>query len=346
MKYKEKVLKFVKSLNMPKDRQDIYLDAIQQSDTVSELALIMMLPDVMTLSSRKPRSKLLMLHNKKASFVIVVTELVVPRVFAITGGVGYQKKWFPIPHCILSGDKNEPRKYGIVQSFSSDKSHLSLIYITYDKNTISVQVETHKRKPTLQIGKKIYSDLTVCTAEIDDWFNPPVANTRELFHNISLLHTPVPDRWLRVRWKLYNSDVWNTVKLPVQSPVQAMVTSHDWTIRVLDEESVVSDINGRAMTYPRRLKLISNESEREFNDREFTMESDYCEPVVYLPNGNMDLFSVGTVRSTDMKPIGTCIIEVHNLQSVQEFITTTLQISRFVDHRDDDTRNDWELFAP
>jgi hypothetical protein len=110
------------------------------------------------------------------------------------------------------------------------------------------------------------------------------------------------------------------------------------SVRVKTLVSVVSDTSGRSMFYPDSYELTKD-------GKTYVVRADYCEAVCYLPNGTMNWLSPGTIYDVDGKEVGIGVLEANQLQPIDEILGTTLQLAGFIDRRDDDTRNDWQLFT-
>lgn len=202
--------------------------------------------------------------------------------------------------------------------------------------------------------------LSYHDCQVRDYWVHDVKTNSEWWHRWPSLHPVALDQWVKVRVSFRGAaDDWQVWKaavkgpLPEDSRVKAEKTtghepqsssssssSSDWQLRVLDTAAPISDTSGRAMFYPVAYELSGSGGET------WHVRSDYAEAVAYLPNGSMNWLGPGRVFDVHGQEVGVCLLEAHQFQSVDEVIGTTLQLAGFVDRRDDDTRNDWELFRP
>lgn len=180
-----------------------------------------------------------------------------------------------------------------------------------------------------------------------DYWVHDVRTSSEWFHRWKFLHPVSLNRWVKLRLCFRGDPQWHEVKGWVTGPLQEgdqpvveeSEPDRQQRLRVLTTVSEISDTSGRSMFFPFEYAL-------ERDGCQYVVRGDYKDSVVYMPNGNMNWLGTGRIYDTEQKEVGVCILEAHQLQSLDEVIGTTLQLAGFVDRRDDDTRNDWELFRP
>lgn len=295
------------------------------------------------------------------------------RLYAVMGGVGVGSEWHPLPHSlgrcrVAAGGltwlddqaHNKERQYGLLhrlewQRTPGVRETLRVAFRTYHGELLDVEGEVTARN----LGR--WRDWSKGTRTrwcpgllpyrdcgLDYWSSElRTTLTGEWWRQWRLWHPVVLDQWVKVRLRFRGDEAgWQEIKGLVTGPLQEgdrptlEREEAGWRLRVVTTVAVVSDTSGRSMFFP---------SEYELTDRAGTvwrLRSTYAGSVVYFPNGNMNWLGPGTVYDAEQREVGVCILEAHQLQSLDEVIGTTLQLAGFVDRRDDDTRNDWQLFRP
>lgn len=336
-----------------KDTQKIkvFQDAIKQADTVEELGLLALLPGKLV-HQKKSNTDVTVIYAGSVSCILTLSKIAIAKyeLYSIgggIGGIGENHVWHTIPHNIGEISNGEwrsvekTREYGKVVSFRiTDKNQVHLHYITYQKKPIRCLFS----KQTLSVNDVSHRVQHIHRFLTRDWFRPMSVSSSEWLHNIKWFHSADRGAYIRIRFLKENTVFTaQTDTFPENGSVFPCVNDQDnsvWKLAVLETSVHVSDTSGNAMFFPIRFELSKDQTS-------YLIESQYPNSIIYLPNGNMDWMGIGiaTTKSKHRKHIA-CIIESHHFQSVQEVLTTTLQLAGFVDHRDDDTRNDWELFRP
>lgn len=297
--------------------------------------------------------------------------------YAVMGGVGDGQRWYPLPHsigrCRVDDDGSlqwlddmadtKDRQYGLLHRFQWQKPSGSVrdetvtaVYRTYQGVKVEVQAAvTRKHQARIKLGvdrkpgRWTKGLLPYREGPLDYW-TEDVRTTMagEWFHGWKLLHPVWLDQWVKVRLKFRGAgEAWHELKGLVTGPLlegdrpTMEQETEGWRLRVVATVSQISDTSGRSMFFPSEYELTRRDTAAKW-----LVRADYKDSVAYFPNGTMNWLGPGRIFDEHQKEVGVCILETHQLQSMDEVIGTTLQLAGFVDRRDDDTRNDWELFRP
>ncbi len=305
--------------------------------------------------------------------------------YSVMGGVGDGERWHPLPHsigrCRVDDDgslqwlddmaRTKDRKYGLLHRFQWQKTSavlpkrrssanqnetVTLVYRTYHGEKIEVQgVVTPQHHAQLKLGvdrkpgRWVKGLLPYRAGPLNYWTEDVRTTlTGEWFHGWKFLHPVWLDQWVKLRLRFRGAEEpWRELKGLVVGPLlegDRPTLEHEaegWRVRVVSTVSQISDTSGRSMFFPYEYEVTKADGSGPW-----VVRADYKDSVAYFPNGTMNWLGPGRIYDEHQREVGVCILETHQLQSMDEVIGTTLQLAGFVDRRDDDTRNDWELFRP
>lgn len=319
-------------VHRPSKRERVLLGALEQVDTIEELAALSTLPT----NHRRPweAPHVLWTYQDDLSLVVLLFPLTLPGLYVLTGGLGWSGKWYTMPWKVVTRFDMKRRRH-----------------LVWDPQSPKLR---YKFKFRCRVNQPYF--YVYLTAQGGYVRRLRITRTlRAPVHSLRLPRPPVVYRrlarvvrgelsrrltaWLTIRgvkWTL-QADIYYT---PLED--HTLVCQHVWKnsvlqprasaqLRVESVVSVMSGLSGRNMFYPREVQVT-------LNDKVFFWVAVYPKAGVYMPNGSLDWF--GPVHLVGAGQ-GTGFVWAHQFAPDQDIIHTTLRLANF-----EYNSEEWKLFKP